>query len=130
MEFLYQQPFLYFFQKQYGFGENGFIAPQSRGVLAIAESGSGLAFPAAFWISVIVSTILCVFKVPTVMIGLGIYLPFVLTLPIFIGGMLKLIFDKILPKKQSEGMIVASGIFGGESVTCVIIAILSMIAMS
>lgn len=94
--------------KQYGYGENGLIAPQSRGLLAIVQSGSGLAFPTAFWVSVIISAFLCAVKVPTVMIGLGIYLPFALTLPIFIGGMLKFIFDKMLPKNKSEGMIVAS----------------------
>ena len=109
---------------------SGFIAPQSRGVLAIAQSGGGLAFPKIFWGSVIISTILYNLKLPTVMIGLGIYLPFALAFPIFIGGMLKLIFAKILPKKESEGMIVASGVFGGESVASVVLAIISMIAMS
>jgi uncharacterized oligopeptide transporter (OPT) family protein len=53
------------------------------------------------------------------------YLPFGFSFAIFIGGMLNYLVKKLWPKQIEQGMVVASGVFGGESLTGVAIAFLS-----
>ena len=68
-------------------------------------------------------------------LGLGIYLPFYLSFTAFLGGLLKLITDgikKSMDKKkpadevrsEGTGLIIASGLLGGEAIAGVIIALI------
>ena len=78
------------------------------------------------------------------MLGLGIYLPFYMSLTAFLGAMAKMAYDAVctrrralLPpdevaakrKAQEEtGLVVASGLLGGESVVGVVIALAAVVA--
>jgi|GEM_PF-6775030 len=53
-------------------------------------------------------------------------LPFGVSLAVVIGGLIRFVVDKFFKKKTETGMIVASGIFGGETITGVIIAFIVM----
>jgi uncharacterized oligopeptide transporter (OPT) family protein len=59
-------------------------------------------------------------------LGLGVYLPFYLSATAFIGGALKFIVQKAAPEwdKKGAGLIIASGLLGGEAVAGVIIALI------
>ena len=72
---------------------------------------------------------------PSMMFGLGVYLPFYMPFSMFIGSVAKLVFDKFARKAgvdeqagQETGIVVASGLLGGESIVGVIIALVSVAA--
>ena len=58
--------------------------------------------------------------------GLGVYLPFYLSMTAFIGGALSLLVKKAFPdlEKSGNALISASGLLGGEAVIGVIIALI------
>ena len=77
------------------------------------------------------------------MIGLGVYLPFYMSLTAFLGSCVKLAYDKWAAHRdaaglsgkekaskdaafQEQGLVVASGLLGGESVVGVILAFVSV----
>jgi uncharacterized oligopeptide transporter (OPT) family protein len=65
-------------------------------------------------------------KLPVMTLGLGVYLPFYLSATAFLGGALKFVVEKAAPEwdKKGTGMIIASGLLGGEAVVGVIIALI------
>ncbi|MCL2383817.1 MAG: OPT/YSL family transporter [Oscillospiraceae bacterium] len=69
---------------------------------------------------------LYILKVPSITLGIGMVLPFGVSLAVVIGGLIRFVVDKFFKKKTETGMIVASGIFGGETITGVIIAFIVM----
>ena len=62
-------------------------------------------------------------------LGLGVYLPFYLSMTAFIGGALRFIVMKAAPnyEKVGNGQIIAAGLLGGEAVVGVIIALIQAI---
>ena len=83
-------------------------------------------------------------KIPSMMIGLGVYLPFYMSFSSFLGVIVKLVFDKVVAARRSSmteeqkaaaaerdneaGLVVASGTLGGESIVGVIIAFVAVFA--
>ena len=83
-------------------------------------------------------------KIPSMMIGLGVYLPFYMSFSSFLGVIVKLVFDKVAAARRSSmteeqkaaaaerdneaGLVVASGTLGGESIVGVIIAFVAVFA--
>lgn len=82
--------------------------------------------------------------IPAMMIGLGVYLPFYMSLTAFLGSCVKLAYDKWAAHRdaaaglsdkekaakdaafQEQGLVVASGLLGGESIVGVILAFVSV----
>jgi hypothetical protein len=66
--------------------------------------------------------------------AVGVYLPLSTTAPIFIGGMMKALVDRLQGAKEeselSPGMLYSTGLVAGGSLTGVLIAILSGIAIA
>ena len=78
------------------------------------------------------------------MVGLGVYLPFYMSLTAFLGSVVKLAYDKWAAHRdavaglsaeekaakdavfQEQGLVVASGLLGGESIVGVILAFISV----
>ncbi len=66
------------------------------------------------------------------LIAVGMYLPFNTTFAIFVGGIIKLIVDKIIEKKAEDeaekdvvnntGLLLASGLVAGEALVGIILA--------
>lgn len=98
----------------------GFPAPQAQAVAAMA---GGIPHIWAFLAGVVLGTVFFVIKLPSMTLGLGMYLPVFITAPIFLGGLFSLI-EKISSKNSENktGTVVASGLLGGEAVTGVVIA--------
>jgi uncharacterized oligopeptide transporter (OPT) family protein len=77
------------------------------------------------------------------MLGLGVYLPFYMSFTAFLGAMVKVVFDQIVSARlrsrglddteaskyrarmQDSGLLIASGLLGGESVMGIIIALVT-----
>ena len=121
------------------FGTGGeFVAAQAS---VVATMISGIPCIEAFVIGLIAGFILHCLKLPSMLIGLGIYLPFYMSFTAFLGAMAKVIYDacckarrknKALPetedaeykkKKDETGLVVASGLLGGESIVGVLVAL-------
>ncbi len=97
-------------------------APQARLVFSMVNSAFD---PLVFWSGAIAGAALCFFGLPATTLGIGLYLPFAFSAAIFIGGVIRWITDRLWPKSQDKGMILASGVFGGESLTGVLLAFLN-----
>ncbi len=103
-----------------------FVAPQAGAVAAMV---GGISHMPAFIIGLVAGTVLYCINFPVMTLGLGVYLPFYLSATAFIGGALRFIVQKAAPQWESKGsgMIIASGILGGEAVLGVIIALVQAI---
>ena len=122
------------------FGTQGtFVAAQAS---VVATMVSGIPSVPAFAIGLIAGCALYLLGLPVMMLGLGIYLPFYMSLTAFLGAMAKVGYDAVckrrrakLPadeasdrKKEQEetGLVAASGLLGGESVVGVLVAFASV----
>lgn len=102
-------------------------APQAY---AVSTMVGGLPNPPAFIVGLIVGVVLYLLNIPGMTLGIGIYLPMAISSAAFIGGMINFIVSKLKPHFHEKGIIVSSGMLGGEGVTGVIIAIIKVITMS
>ena len=103
-----------------------FVAPQAAAVSAMV---GGIPHMASFLIGLFAGCILYILNFPVMTLGLGVYLPFYLSLTAFIGGAARFLVQKFAPQfeKGGNGMIIASGLLGGEAVVGVIIALIQAI---
>lgn len=141
-----------------------FVAVQAS---VVATMISGIPQPPIFVLGIIVSIVLYYAKLPAMMLGLGVYLPFSMTLTASIGALLSLIHARLRASKASheqqlevdpaehssaehssakhnssehtapernasaseeQGLVVASGVLGGESITGVLIALATLVS--
>lgn len=122
------------------FGLGGsFVAAQAS---VVATMVSGIPSVPAFAVGLAVGCVLYLLGLPVMMLGLGIYLPFYMSFTAFLGAMAKVAYDlackrrraKLSPeqaeakrKAQDEsGLVIASGLLGGESVVGVLVAFASV----
>lgn len=103
-----------------------FPAPQAA---AVASMVGGISHMPAFLIGLVVAIILYIVNFPVMTLGLGVYLPFYLSMTAFIGGAIRFIVTKAAPKYESggSGQIVAAGLLGGEAVVGVVIALIQAV---
>lgn len=101
-------------------------APQAY---AVSTMVGGLPHQAAFYIGLVVGVVLYVLNIPGMTLGIGIYLPMFISTTAFIGGLLSFVVSKVKPEFNEKGVIISSGMLGGEGVTGVIIAIIKVITM-
>lgn len=115
------------------FGDPAIFPAAQAGV--VASMVEGIANMPAFLIGLTAGIVLYCLNLPVMTLGLGIYLPFYLSFTAFLGGLLKMVIDfiqKARNKKKPEseiknsgtGLIIASGLLGGEAITGVIIALI------
>ena len=79
----------------------------------------------AFLIGLVAAVILYWLNFPVMTLGLGVYLPFYMSMTAFIGGALRFCVEKFVPgweERTKNGEIIAAGVLGGEGVVGVIIA--------
>ena len=109
-----------------GFGSPELPAPQAAAVAAMA---GGLGDPLAFGIGVAVGLLLFLLKVPSATFGLGVYLPTYISSAMALGAVIMAIVRKCAKnraKADETAALISSGLLGGEGITGVIIAIVSM----
>lgn len=119
-------------------GEGEFAAAQAS---VVASMVGGIPHLGAFVTGLVVGFALHLLRIPSVMLGLGVYLPFYMSLTAFLGAMLKLGFDALAghgvkaaqngederAARQREleetGLVIASGLIGGESIVGILLAL-------
>ncbi|MCL1798498.1 MAG: OPT/YSL family transporter [Eggerthellaceae bacterium] len=102
-----------------------FVAAQASVVAAMVGGVPDIAW---FVAGVAVGALLAAFKLPCMTLGLGVYLPFYLSFTAFLGGLIKVAYDRLARGRQAEsmGLAVASGVLGGESLIGVLAALVVM----
>lgn len=112
-----------------GFGTEALPAPQAAAVSAMV---GGLGHIPAFLIGLGIGLALFLANIPSATLGLGVYLPIYISSIMGLGSLLAIIFKKVFGSKTAKETIaeqtglIASGLLGGEGITGVIIAIISM----
>lgn len=121
--------------------DKAFVSAQAS---VVATMVSGIPSVPAFVLGLIAGVALYWAGLPAMMVGLGVYLPFYMSLTAFIGSLIKLVYDKIMASRNAhaglspeavaaakaesdeQGLVVASGLLGGESIVGVILAFVSV----
>ena len=113
-------------------GDNRFVAAQAQ---VVATMVSGIPSVPAFVVGVVAGTVLYCAGIPAMMLGLGVYLPFYMSLTTAVGALIRVVFDRVVAARGIEkgaaeetGAVVASGVLGGESIVGVIVAFASVAA--
>ena len=114
----------------YGTGAFGpgqqFVSAQAS---VVATAISGIPSVPAFVVGIVAGIALYCLGLPSMMVGLGVYLPFYLSLSAPIGALAKLVYDRVRKSDNGDdGIIVASGLLGGESIVGVAVALVTVIA--
>lgn len=123
----------------FGLGET-FVAAQAT---IVATMISGIPSLPAFVIGLVLGAVLYFVGLPSMMVGLGIYLPFYMSITAFLGVVVKLVTSFIGKRRRARrgaeeaaehkrqedetGLVIASGVLGGESIAGVIIALVVIV---
>ena len=121
-----------------------FVSAQAS---VVATMVSGIPSASAFVLGLVAGVALYCLGIPSMMLGLGVYLPFYMTLSASLGAAVKIAYDRVASIRNARangdattnantgtdetsheetGIIVASGVLGGESIVGVIIALASV----
>lgn len=116
-------------------GSEKYPAPQATLMATIIKGLLAQDLPwALVFIGMAISVVVELCGIRSLSFAVGVYLPLSTTLPIFVGGMLKGIVDKMQGVKEesevSPGMLYSTGLVAGGSLTGVAIAILSGIPIT
>lgn len=112
--------------------EKLFVSAQAS---VVATMVSGIPSISAFVLGLAAGVALYCLGIPSMMLGLGVYLPFYMTLSASLGAAVKIAYDRVAAIRNTRadetsheetGIIVASGVLGGESIVGVIIALASV----
>ena len=124
--------------------EKLFVSAQAS---VVATMVSGIPSVSAFVLGLAAGVALYCLGIPSMMLGLGVYLPFYMTLSASLGAAVKIADDRVASIRNTRasgnvaanantdagetsheetGIIVASGVLGGESIVGVIIALASV----
>lgn len=116
---------LFLMQKTFGaFGTDALPAPQAR---AVAHMANEFKNTAEFFAGIVLGAVLFLCKVPSATLGLGVYLPMQITLPVGLGAIIGAICKKTKKVSDTDVNLVASGFLGGEGIAGVLIAFYSML---
>lgn len=121
-----------------------FVSAQAS---VVATMVSGIPSIPAFVLGLVAGVALYCLGIPSMMLGLGVYLPFYMTLSASLGAAVKIAYDRVASIRNTRasgnattnantdadetsheetGIIIASGVLGGESIVGVIIALASV----
>lgn len=120
-----------------------FVSAQAS---VVATMVSGIPSTGAFLLGLAGGVALYCLGIPSMMLGLGVYLPFYMTITAALGACVKWGYDRIATRRdearrgagheavdgeaetthEESGIIIASGVLGGESIVGVIIALMSV----
>ena len=98
-----------------------FPVPQAMSVSKFLSGGN---LSTSLIVGIIISGILQYFKIPSLTFGIGLYLPLFITLPVALGGALRIIVNKFAPEKVENWSVAASGLLGGEGITGIILGLI------
>ena len=103
-----------------------FVSAQAN---VVATMVSGIPSVNGFVIGLAAGAVLYCMGIPSMMLGLGVYLPFYMSISTVLGAVMRWVYDRICAARglddealEETGVVVASGVLGGESIVGVIVA--------
>lgn len=124
---------LYLLDTAFGFGEGGLAAPQATLMKIIIEGVMGGNLPwALVFTGAFIAVVVEIVGIPVLPIAIGVYLPIQLNACIMIGGLIRLVFDKMnKPKEEkdeiiNDGVLFCSGMIAGEGLVGILLALFAV----
>ena len=128
---------LFLLDSAWGFGSAELGAPQATLMKMIIEGVMGANLPwGLVFIGVFIAIVAEIIKVPVLPFAIGIYLPVQLNACIMVGGLIRLVVDKLKkPEKEktaitNDGILFCSGMIAGEGLMGIILALLAVFGIS
>lgn len=123
---------MYLLDTAWGFGSSQLPAPQATLMKVIVEGVMGGNLPwTMLFAGIGIAIVMELLGIPVLPVAVGMYLPIHLSVPIFLGGLIRMWSDK---KKEASlvenGILYSSGMIAGEGIVGIIIAILAIIPMN
>ena len=106
-----------------------FVSAQAS---VVATMVSGIPSVSGFVIGLLGGVALYWAGLPAMMFGLGVYLPFYMSLTAALGAGVRWVYERVcaargIADSEEKGVVVASGVLGGESIVGVVIALSSVL---
>ncbi|MGN0165765.1 MAG: OPT family oligopeptide transporter [Lachnospiraceae bacterium] len=124
---------LYLLDTAWGFGSEELAAPQATLMKMIIEGVMENNLPwALVFTGVFLAIAVEVVGIPVLPFAIGVYLPVHLNACIMVGGIVRLVFDKMKRKEEekeaiiSDGILYCSGMIAGEGLVGILLAILAV----
>ena len=124
---------LYLLNSAWGFGSEELAAPQATLMKMIIEGvmESNLPWGLVF-IGVFIAIVVEILGIPVLPFAIGVYLPVQLNACIMVGGLVRLVFDKMKKEEEekkritSDGILFCSGMIAGEGLVGILLALLAV----
>lgn len=120
---------VYLLNKAYVLGSPQMPAPQAALMAMIAKGVIAQQLPFALvGIGVMLGLLFWLLEIPVLPIAIGLYLPLSLSAGTMVGGILAFILNKTVntEESKSKGMLIASGLIGGDACLGILIAALAI----
>lgn len=124
---------LYLLDSAWGFGTDQLAAPQATLMKMIIEGVMENNLPwALVFIGVFLAVAVELVGIPVLPFAIGVYLPVQLNACIMVGGIVRLVFDRMKREKKekeaiiSDGILYCSGMIAGEGLVGILLAVLAV----
>ncbi len=124
---------LYLLDAAWGFGSEELAAPQATLMKMIIEGVMEANLPwTLVFIGVFIAITVEVLGIPVLPFAIGVYLPIHLNACIMVGGIVRLVFDKMKKEEKekeriiSDGILFCSGMIAGEGLVGILLALLAV----
>ena len=128
---------LYLLDAAWGFGSEQLGAPQATLMKMIIEGvmNSNLPWGLVF-VGVFLAIVIEILGIPVLPFAIGVYLPVQLNACIMVGGIIRLIFDKMKKEEKekeaiiTDGVLYCSGMIAGEGLVGILLAVFAVIGIN
>ena len=128
---------LYLLDSAWGFGTDELAAPQATLMKLIIEGVMGGNLPwALVFTGVFIAVVVEIVGIPVLPFAIGIYLPVQLNACIMVGGLVRLVLEKMKRKDEekkeiiNDGILFCSGMIAGEGLVGILLALLAVFGVS
>lgn len=126
---------LYLLDSAWGFGSEELAAPQATLMKLIIEGVMGGNLPwALVFTGVFIAVVVEIIGIPVLPFAIGIYLPVQLNACIMVGGIVRLVLDKLKNKNKdkivNDGILFCSGMIAGEGLVGIILALFAVLGIA
>lgn len=129
---------MYLLNAAWGYGTTQLPAPQATLMKLVVEGVMGGTLPwGLVFCGIFIAVVIEVLGMPVLPIAIGLYLPIYLSVPIFIGGLIRWFFERKKAGRSEEegkniterGVLYSSGLIAGEGLVGILLAVFAVIPM-
>ena len=120
----------------WGFGSGELAAPQATLMKMVIEGIMDGNLPwSLIFIGVFIALVVELIGIPVLPFAIGVYLPVHLNACIMVGGIIRLVFDKMKNEEKrnrvtNDGILFCSGLIAGEGLVGILLAVLTVLGVS